>query len=71
MSYGLEVPGGSGLLTPYAAVDVADSGARTWRAGARVTVAPGLSLGLEGTRSEPSAAVAAEHTFTLNGALRW
>ena len=71
LSYGLEVPGGSGLLTPYAGVDVADSGARTWRAGARVTVAPGLSLGLEGTRSEPSAAVAAEHTFTLNGALRW
>ena len=71
MSYGLEVSGGSGLLTPYAGVGVTAAGGRTWRTGARVSVAPGLSVGVEGTRSEPSAAVAAEHTFTLNGQLRW
>ena len=71
LSYGLEMPGGSGLLTPYAGVGAAEAGGRTWRTGARVTVVPGLSLGVEGTRSEPSGGAAAEHTFKLNGALRW
>ena len=71
LSHGEELWGGSGLLTPYAGVSVTDTGARTWRAGARATVAPGLSLGVEGTRDEPAAGAAAEHTVALNGTLRW
>ena len=71
VSYGVEVPGGIGLLTPYAGAGMAEAGALTWRAGTRMTVASGLNLGVEGTRSEPSAGAAAEHTFTVNGELRW
>ncbi len=70
VGYGLGGPAGLGVLTPYAALGLAGDDARTWRAGARWSLAPDMSLGLEGTRSE-SAADPAEHGAMLRGAVRW
>ena len=38
---------------PYAGVALSADGARTWRVGSRLSVDPGLSVDLEGTRGEP------------------
>ena len=70
VGYGLGGPAGLGVLTPYAALGLAGDDARTWRAGARWNLAPDVSLGLEGTRSE-SAADPAEHGAMLRGSVRW
>ena len=70
LSYGLDAPGAAGALTPYAGVALAADGARTWRLGARLRLASGLAVSLEGTRAEPVSA-AAEHTLALIASLRW
>ena len=70
VGYGLLGPLRLGTVTPYAGLGLADGGSRAWRAGARWSVAPEVTLGLEGTRSE-SAADPAEHAVMLRGALRW
>ena len=70
VGYGLGGPAGLGVLTPYAALGLAGDDSRTWRAGARWNLAPDVSLGLEGTRSE-RAADSAEHGAMLRAALRW
>ena len=38
---------------PYAGVALSADGARAWRVGSRLSVDPGLSVDLEGTRGEP------------------
>ena len=70
VGYGLGGPAGLGVVTPYAALGLAGDDSRTWRAGARWQVAPDVTLGLEGTRSE-SAADAPEHGLMLRSAIRW
>ena len=67
LGYGLDAPGGHGLLTPYAGLAL-DGGQRTWRLGARLELQPSFNLSLAGTRRE-SAAAAPEHTLTLRGTL--
>ena len=70
MGYGLGGPFRLGTVTPYAALGLAGDDTRTWRAGARWQVAPEVSLGLEGTRSE-SAGGAPEQGLILRGSMRW
>ena len=62
LSYGLDAPGGDGALIPYAAVALAAGGERTWRLGSRLSIDPGFSLNLEGTRTEPAGAAHAPST---------
>ena len=52
LSYGLDVPGGGGALTPYAALTLAENDARTVRLGGRLGLDSGLTLGLEATHAE-------------------
>ena len=72
LSYGLEVAGGGGVLTPYAGMALADGGARNYRLGGRFTLRPSLSLSLEGDRREGAGHAAVPvHGLTLSGSLRW
>ena len=72
LSYGLEVAGGGGVLTPYAGMALADGGACSYRLGGRITLGPSLSLSLEGDRREGAGHAAAPvHGLTLSGTLRW
>ena len=70
LSYGLDAPGGNGALTPYAGVALADGGTLTWRLGGRLSIDPGLSLSLEGSRGE-HAGKAPEHRLELRGTVRY
>ena len=70
IGYGLGGPAGLGTMTPYAGLGLAGDDARTWRTGARWSIAPDATLGLEGTLSE-SGAGAPEHGAMLRGSLRW
>ena len=70
VGYGLGGPAGLGVVTPYAALGLAGDNARTWRTGARWQLAPDVTLGLEGTRSE-SAADPTEYGAMLRGSVRW
>ena len=70
MGYGLTVLDGSGLVTPYVGMAVAEKGARAFRLGGRLSVGPAFSLSVEGERREESAGDAA-HGVSVNGALRW
>ena len=70
LSYGMDAPGANGALTPYAAVALADGGARTARLGSRLSLDSGLTLSLEATRGE-HAVDAPRHTFALSGAVRY
>ncbi len=71
IGYGLGGPAGLGTLTPYAALGLAGDDARTWRAGARWSIAPDAALGLEGTLSESANDNAPEHGVMLRSAVRW
>ena len=72
LGYGLGVPRGLGLVTPYAGLSLAEGGGRTWRTGARWQVMPGLTLGLEGTRNETANDdEPLQHGLIFRGALRW
>ena len=53
LSYGLEVAGGGGVLTPYAGMALADGGARNYRLGGRFTLGPSLSLSPAASRARP------------------
>ena len=70
LSYGLDAPGGSGAVTPYAGVTLAADGGRVVRVGGRMGLDSGLAVSLEGTRAEPVSA-AAEHTLVLAATLSW
>ena len=54
LGYGYGAFGGRGLVTPYAGLGLAEAGDRTWRAGARWSLAPTLAMSLDGTRREPA-----------------
>ena len=71
IGYGLGGPAGLGTLTPYAGLGLAGDDARTWRAGARWSIAPDVSLNLEGTLSESANDDAPEHGVMLRSAVRW
>ena len=71
IGYGLGGPAGLGTLTPYAGLGLAGDDARTWRAGARWSIAPDVSLNLEGTLSEAANDDAPEHGVMLRSAVRW
>ena len=70
LSYGMDAPGGHGVVTPYAGIAQSEQGARTWRAGGRLDGGQSFSLSLEGTRRERAAA-APEHGLALTGTLSW
>ena len=70
LSYGLDAPGGDGALIPYAAVALAAGGERTWRLGSRLSIDPGFSLNLEGTRTEPAGAADPDDSVTFKVTLR-
>ena len=71
LGYGLKGPRGVGVATPWAGLGLAREGERAWRAGARWKLAPRFTLGLEGTRHEPSTDDPPEHRLMLRGALHW
>ena len=52
MGYGVAVPFGTGLLTPYAGALLSDGTAHSYRLGTRWTSASGLTLNVEGTRQD-------------------
>ena len=68
LGYGLALPEGSGVLTPYGVLTLAGA-ERDYRAGARLEL-EGFHLELEGRRRE-AAADAPEHDLTLRGGLRY
>ena len=63
--------GGRGVVTPYAGFGLAEAGDRTWRAGARWSLAPHLAMSLDGTRREPANDDAPEHAAQFRLTLRW
>ena len=71
VGYGLGAFGGHGLVTPYAGLGLAGAGDRTWRAGARWSLAPHLAMSLDGARREPANDDAAEHGVQFRFTLRW
>ena len=70
VGYGMSLPQARGAVTPYTGVSLGGDGARAWRLGARMPMAPDLILGLEGIRRE-RAGDAPEQAVTLRGNLRW
>ena len=71
LGYGLDAPGGSGALTPYAGLGVAEAGDRTWRAGARWSLGPTLAMSLDGTRLERAGGNAPDHGLAFRATFRW
>ena len=71
LGYGLGAFGGHGVVTPYAGLGLAEAGDRTWRAGARWSLAPHLAMSLDGTRREPANDNAPEHAGQFRLILRW
>ena len=71
LSYGLDAPGGSGALTPYAGLGVAEAGDRTWRAGARWSLGPTLAMSLDATRLERAGGNAPDHGLAFRARYRW
>ena len=70
LGYGLEAPGAGGLLTPYAGLELAGGAAGTIRLGSRLSVAAGLTLTLEGSRTEAAERDAA-YGLLLRGAVHY
>ena len=71
VGYGLGAFGERGVVTPYAGLGLAEAGDRTWRAGARWSLAPHLAMSLDGARREPANDDAAEHGVQFRFSLRW
>ena len=71
LGYGMGVPGGRGVLTPYAGLALSGGGERAWRFGGRLKLGPDATLGLEGTRREPANDDAPEHALMLRASFRW
>ena len=70
LGYGMDVLGGVGLLTPYAAVALPDPDTRVYRLGSRFDLGRSVSLGLEGT-SRQVADAEPEQQLILTGSVRW
>ena len=71
VGYGLGAFGERGVVTPYAGLGLAEAGDRTWRAGARWSLAPHLAMSLDGARREPANDDAPEHGAQFRLTLRW
>ena len=71
VGYGFGAFGQRGVVTPYAGLGLAEAGDRTWRAGARWSLAPHLAMSVDGTRSEPSNDDAPEHGVQFRFTLHW
>ena len=71
IGYGFGAFGGRGVVTPYAGLGLAEAGDRTWRAGARWSLAPHLAMSLDATRREPANDDAPEHAGLFRLTLRW
>ena len=71
IGYGFGAFGERGVVTPYAGLGLAEAGDRTWRAGARWSLAPHLAMSLDGARREPANDDAPEHTAQFRLTLRW
>ena len=71
VGYGLGAFGERGVVTPYAGLGLAEAGDRTWRAGARWSLAPHLAMSLDGARREPANDDAPEHGMQFRLVLRW
>ena len=71
VGYGFGAFGGRGVVTPYAGFGLAEAGDRTWRAGARWSLAPHLAMSLDATRREPANDDAPEHAGQFRLILRW
>ena len=70
LGYGLGLPEPRGTLTPYTGVSITDGGARSWRVGADVTMAPDFTLRLEGIHRELDED-SPDRSVTLRGGLHW
>ena len=70
VGYGLGAFGERGVVTPYAGFGLAEAGDRTWRAGARWSLAPHLAMSLDGARREPANDDAPEHGAQFRLTLR-
>ena len=70
LGYGIGVSraGAMALLTPYTGFSLAQSGAETFRVGARYRLGEGLSVGIEG-KHQPQAV--GESSLMLRAAIRW
>ena len=71
IGYGLGVPHGLGVVTPYTGLALTDGGARSWRMGARWHLAPAASVSIEGNLHEPFNGGGPEHGLMARAALRW
>ena len=71
LGYGLGAFGGHGVVTPYAGLGLAEAGDRTWRAGARWSLAPHLAMSLDATRREPANDDGPEHGVQFRLNVRW
>ena len=71
VGYGLNALSGSGVLTPYAGLELAEAGERAWRLGASWKMAPESTLSLEGSRRESANGSAPIHELMLRASLRW
>ena len=71
IGYGFGAFGERGLVTPYAGLGLAEAGNRTWRAGARWSLAPTLAMSLDGTRREAANDNAPEHGVQFRLTVRW
>ena len=71
LGYGFGAFGGRGVVTPYAGLGLAEAGDRTWRAGARWSLAPHLAMSLDGTRREAANDDGPEHGVRFRLGLRW
>ena len=71
IGYGMGMPGGRGVLTPYAGLSLSNDGERTYRLGGRWNVGPAFSINLEGDRREHADDGSPEHILMLRGTMRW
>ena len=71
VGYGFGAFGERGVMTPWAGLGLAEAGDRTWRAGARWSLAPHLAISLDGARSEPANDDAPVHGAQFRLILRW
>jgi len=70
LGYGLGLRGTRGTLTPYTGFSLTGGGTRSWRVGARVTMAPDVTLRLEGMHREHDGDTR-ERSIALRGGLCW
>ena len=69
LGYGLGAPGGFGIVTPYAALSLANGTERTLRAGVRWNAPQSATIALEATREEEGADSAPTHAVMLRAAI--